>query len=151
MSRDLPEAVKHFRNAAQTGYVPAEATLGLHYQQGLGVAADIDTAIAWYRKAAAHGHEGARQNLKQIEASARNPKAEPALPGQGLFDECKRLYKAGDKGGAVKPCMAAAQSGNHWAQLQIGYQYEYVEGLPQNFREAVKWYSNSAELGNRVA
>jgi TPR repeat protein len=151
LSRDLPKAMTHYRTAAQKGYAPAEAALGLHYQQGLGVAPDLDQAIAWYRKAAAHGHEGAKQNLQQIEASARNRKAEPPLPGQKLFDECTRLYKAGDKAGAVKPCMAAAQAGNHWAQLQIGYQYEFAEGLPQNFGEAVKWYAKSANQGNSAA
>jgi TPR repeat protein len=151
LSRDLPKAVAHFRNAAQKSYAPAEAMMGLHYQQGLGVEPDLDQAIAWYRKAAAHGHEGAKQNLQQIEANARNKKTEPPLPGQKLFDECKRLYKAGDKVGAVKPCMAAAQAGNHWAQLQIGYQYEYAEGLPKNFVEAAKWYAKSANQGNSVA
>lgn len=151
LSRDLPKAVWHFRNAAQKDYAPAEAMMGLHYQQGLGVEPEPDQAIAWYRKAAAHGHEGAKQNLQQIEANARNKKAEPPLPGQKLFDECKRLYKAGDKAGAVKPCMAAAQAGNHWAQLQIGYQYEFAEGLPENFVESVKWYTKSANQGNSVA
>lgn len=73
------------------------------------------------------------------------------MPGQKLFDDCKRLYKAGDKAGAVKPCMAAAQAGNHWAQLQIGYQYEFAEGLPENFVEAVKWYAKSANQGNSAA
>src|ERR1700675_2922745 len=151
LSRDLPKAVTHYRNAAQRGYAPAEAALGLHYQQGLGVEADIDQAITWYRKAAAHGHEGAKQNLQQIEANARKRKAEPPLPGQKLFDECTRLYKAGDKAGAVKPCMAAAQAGNHWTQLQIGYQYEFAEGLPEHFGEAVKWYAKSANQGNSAA
>jgi len=151
LSRDLPKAVTHFRNAAQKGYAPAEAMMGLHYRQGLGVEADTDQAIAWYRKAAGHGHEGAKQNLRQIEANARDQKAQPALPGQKLFDECKRLYKAGDQAGAVKPCLAAAQAGNHWAQLQIGYQYEFAEGLPENFVEAVRWYAKSANQGNSVA
>src|SRR5260370_24827120 len=151
LSRDLPKAMMHYRNAAQKGYVPAEAALGLHYQQGLGVQPDLDQAIAWYRQAAGHGHEGAKQNLQQIEANARNEKADPSLPSQKLFDECKRLYKARDKAGAGKPCMAPAQVGNPWAHLQIGYQYEFAEGLPENFGEAVKWYAKSANQGNRVA
>jgi len=82
----------------------------------------------------AHGHEGAKQNLQQIEANARN-KSRAALAGQKLFDECKRLYKAGTRREQSNPVWPRHRR-ETTGQLQIGYQYEFAEGLPESFVEA---------------
>ena len=55
----------HFRSAAERGYIPAEALLGLNYAKGLGVAQNWAEAVRWYRKAAEAGHAGAAVNLGQ--------------------------------------------------------------------------------------
>src|ERR1700690_4456999 len=61
----MSAAVKHFRSAADRGYVPAQAVLGLNYALGLGVAQNWTEAVRWYRKAADAGHGGAAVNLGQ--------------------------------------------------------------------------------------
>ena len=63
--RDMSAAVPHFRSAADRGYVPAQAVLGLNYALGLGVAQNWAEAVRWYRKAADAGHGGAAANLGQ--------------------------------------------------------------------------------------
>ena len=41
----------------------------------------------------------------------------------------------------------AAEAGDAQAQFNLGFAYEYGEGVPQNSIEAVKWYRKSAEQG----
>ena len=72
-------------------------------------------------------------------------------PGQAEFDEGVRLYKAKDYGGAAKVFMKLAEKGDAKAQLQIGYQYEYGEGVKRNYQDSVKWYRKAAEQGNATA
>lgn len=48
-----------FQLAAEDGEKYAMYNLGMSYEKGLGVAKDIETAIAWYLKAQARGHEEA--------------------------------------------------------------------------------------------
>jgi TPR repeat protein len=48
---------------AQAGDAEAEFQLGEAYRGGKGVAADLETAIGWYRKAAAQGHIRASEEL----------------------------------------------------------------------------------------
>lgn len=62
-----------------------------------------------------------------------------------------RLYKAKDYAGAARIFQKLADQGDPKAQLQIGYQLEYGEGMPRNPAEASRWYRKSAEQGNPVA
>jgi TPR repeat protein len=69
LSRDLPKAMTHYRNAAQKGYGPAEAALGLHYQQGLTPkdnphSADATSSASAYPRAAARRSRGSTRRLR---------------------------------------------------------------------------------------
>jgi TPR repeat protein len=178
--------VTHFRAAADKGYAPAQAVLGVHYAKGLGVTQNWTEAARWYRKAADAGHGGAAVNLglcyqngngvpqDRVEAAkwyktaadhgdpsaagllaalggSSQPKGPPQqanAPANDIFQQGSSLYKAGDHAGALRYFRRAAEAGNPWAELQIGYQYENGEGVPQNNSEAVKWYTRSAQHGN---
>ncbi len=72
-------------------------------------------------------------------------------PGQDLFDQGVRLYRAGNMEGAAKTFLAAAQAGHSGAQLQIGWHYEKGAGVTQSYSESAKWYRKSAEQGNSTA
>jgi TPR repeat protein len=187
VAKDMGAAVPHFRAAADKGYAPAQAVLGLHYAKGLGVTQNWTEAARWYRKAADAGHGGAAVNLGlcyqngngvpqdrkeaakwyKIAADHGDPSAPGLLaalrgsshpagsppqqanaPANDVFQQGVSLYKAGDYAGALRYFRRAADAGNSWAELQIGYQYENGEGLPQNNSEAVKWYTRSAQHGN---
>ena len=65
------EAVKWYRKAAEQGHAEAQYALGYSYQYGHGAAQDDEEAANWYRKAAEQGHEAARQELQDLDLSAR--------------------------------------------------------------------------------
>jgi len=115
------------------------------YDNGQGVPVDKNEALRLYRQAAERGSKEARQTL------ATRDKPQKAQPGLAEFDEGVRLYKAGQHAAAAKVFLRAAEMGNARAQLQIGYQYQYGEGVAANADEAVKWYRRSAEQGDAAA
>jgi uncharacterized protein len=56
-------AIKEFSDAAARGDARALRSLGLMHERGDGVPRDPTAAAEWYRKAIAHGLEGAQYNL----------------------------------------------------------------------------------------
>ena len=44
----------------------SQYNLGVMYARGQGVQKNVDEALKWYRKAAAQGHQGARQALQRL-------------------------------------------------------------------------------------
>ncbi len=180
-SKDLAKAAEMFRKAAEQNHPGAQGILGYFYTKGYGVRQDQAQAIAWWRKAAAQGHadslnalavvydngqgvpvdkneamrlyrqaaERGSKEAKQTLASLQQPQRPSS--GQQEFDEGVKLYKAKQYAPAAKLFMRAAEMGHARAQLQIGYQYNYGEGLPQNPAEAAKWYLKAATQGNSAA
>ena len=60
-------AVKYYKEAADMDIDIAQYSLGYCYENGWGVAQDINKAIAYYRKAADHGYEDAIDALKRLD------------------------------------------------------------------------------------
>ena len=52
---------------------------------------------------------------------------------------------------AVKWYRLSAEQGNASAQLNLGFAYDYGEGVDQDYKEAVRWYRLSAEQGKAFA
>jgi TPR repeat protein len=50
-----------------------------------------------------------------------------------------------------KEIIQAAQQGDAGAQRELGAMYYFGEGVPQDYKEAIKWYSKSAEQGTADA
>ena len=65
--QDNEKALECYREAAAQGHPKAMFNLGSMYGRGQGVARDIRLAKEWMEKAAAKGHEGARENLRIFE------------------------------------------------------------------------------------
>src|SRR5262245_12301504 len=65
---DFQEALKQWRPLADQGVARAQNNLGVLYENGKGVPADINQAMKWYRSAAAQGYAGAQNNLGMIYA-----------------------------------------------------------------------------------
>lgn len=59
---DYAKAVTEWRPLAQAGDADAQFNMGQAYKLGRGVPADFDTALDYYRKAAAQGHARAEDN-----------------------------------------------------------------------------------------
>lgn len=76
---DYEIALRLWQPLAERGDPRAENNLGVLYEKGLGVAADHESAADWYRRAAAHGHAGALNNLADLIAGGLSA-APPGLP-----------------------------------------------------------------------
>ncbi|MBX3329668.1 MAG: SEL1-like repeat protein [Nitrospira sp.] len=140
------EAAKWYRKAADQNNSDGLLNLGRAYEHGIGLSKDIGQARTYYQKAATAGSRDAQQALAGL---GKGP--EPVTAAQAKFDEGVRLYKAKDFAGAAKIFQKLADQGNPNAQLQIGYQYLYGEGVRQDSDAAVHWYRKSADQGNSVA
>ena len=51
----------------------------------------------------------------------------------------------------VEDCRVKAEQGHSTAQLILGYLYETGGGISQDYKEAAKWYRQSAKQGNSMA
>ena len=60
------------------------------------------------------------------------------------FDKGVAAYAAGDYVTAAKEFNKAAEQGDADAQLLLGIMYNNGEGVPQDDKEAVKWYRLAA-------
>jgi len=68
-AHDWASAHKWWAKAADAGNGVAMGNLGFLYEQGLGVTADRDEAIAWYKRAVQAGHVGSQSDLNRVEAN----------------------------------------------------------------------------------
>jgi TPR repeat protein len=60
---DWAAAIRLWKQAATGGHERAEFYIGTCYDQGYGVARNVQRALRWYEKAAGHGHLTAMFNL----------------------------------------------------------------------------------------
>ena len=56
VDKDLVEAVRWYRKAAEQGHAQAQTNLGFTYANGRGVDKDVKRAADWCARAAAQGH-----------------------------------------------------------------------------------------------
>lgn len=127
IEKDLEEAVKWYRKAAEQGYAPAQDSLGDCHHFGHGVDVDYVEAVKWYRKAAEQGYRFAQFSLGMCYHF-----------GHGV-DE--------DDIEAVKWYRKAAEQGFDYAQFWLGKCYCFGYGVDIDYIEAVKWYRKAAEQG----
>src|SRR5205814_9466440 len=73
--RDLTEARRWWRKAADQGYAPAQFNMGIVYARGDGVPRDLNEASRWFTLAAKQDHADALYNLGLIQAMGENGKA----------------------------------------------------------------------------
>jgi len=73
---------------------------------------------------------------------------EPAWSG---YDEGLAAAKSGDYATALREWTPLAEQGNSRAQYHLGIMYENGQGVPEDNKEAVKWYRKAAEQGDARA
>ena len=64
---------------------------------------------------------------------------------------CFLIATAGTCEGIPTATREAAERGVASTQWLMGYYYAYGEGVPQDYKEAVKWYRKAAEQGDAIA
>lgn len=123
---------KLLRGAADRGNAEAEAELASNYFYGqAGIKKDTAQALAWYQRAATHGHAYAQLRIANVYNA---PKATPA-----------ELAQAADW------YRKAAEQGNQDAAYKLGLLYENGRGVAQDYAEAAAWYRKGAEGGDAAA
>lgn len=70
MPQDYAKAMQFYRRAAELNNNSAIADIGYMYEYGLGVTANRQLAIDWYKRAATLGNSWAKDNLKRLGVSS---------------------------------------------------------------------------------
>jgi hypothetical protein len=129
--RDLAEAIRCYKQAAEMGSADAQHALGVKYQHGQGVEMNWKEAVRWFRAAGNQGHAQAQNSLGMMYAN-------------GLGVEADHLE-------AVKLYRKAAERGLAAAQNNLAWMYLTGQGVGLSRNEARKWYQKAAEQGDEHA
>lgn len=156
--RDYSSAFVEFTRLALQGDARAQRQLGIQYEHGQGVAADLATAEVWYRMAADQGDADASRNLMALRArrGAAVPAREPAAAAQApkpvnSLAEAHAAYSRGDTRTAYASFLKAAREGSAEAQIGLAEMLAEGIGVGKNDAEAVSWYRKAAEQGAPIA
>jgi len=164
--KEYQEAVQWLRPWAEKGQVEAQYRLGTLYENGQGVAKNLEEAKKWYRNAAAQGHVRARRRLEALEGKSTRDGTETValkwyldLAEQGDADAQYNLafmYETGfsvpkDNGKAARWYEPAAEKKHVLAQTRLGLMYLAGAGVKQSEIQAAKLLSAAGEHGNKLA
>jgi hypothetical protein len=159
VSKNVYEAARWYRMAADQGMVAAQSNLGLLYYFN----ENYTEAIPWLRKAAEQGNSSAQFWLaacyengygvnKNIDEAGRwfwmaanqdNIYAQSSLG--------RLYYQHKEYSEAVFWFRKAAEQGDQYAQNYLGLCYDNGYGVNKNTDEAAKWYRKAAEQGLAAA
>ena len=164
VKRNVQEAARWCRLAANDGLADAQCELAWMYENGVGVAKDLAEAAAWYRKAAEQGNVGAQSQMGKMYNNGLGVK-------QNQLEALKWYRKAAEQGHAAAQCMLgaiydegllvekdeveaikwyrkSATQGNVYAQYNLGEMYNKGRGVMRDTSVASMWYRKAAEQGN---
>ncbi|MDR3438686.1 tetratricopeptide repeat protein [Telmatospirillum sp.] len=126
--RDLGQAYKWVRQAADKELPEAEFEVGQMEEDGEGTEKNVADAAEWYRKAAQHGNVPAMFALGELYRT-----------GEGVSK---------DQGQAVRWYRPAADKNDIDSQLALGKLYQQGDGVPKNLNDAAVWFRKAAQLGS---
>jgi TPR repeat protein len=132
VKKDLHLARKYYTRGAESGNPDAMMNLGYILEHGCEakesfIAEDVDSAISWYRKAAALGSLQAQNNLGSLYFSGAG-----TLTGDPDFATALSYYTS------------AADGGYAPAQHNMGVLYETGKGVQVDLEEATQYYKAAA-------
>ncbi len=125
--KDHNPALEWYRRAAAQGLAEAQDAIGVMFMQGEGVSQDYQQALAWYRKAARQGA-----------ACCAN------ASGHHVCIWSRRRAK---RQTGYRMVSKSSKQDFAKAQYQLGVAYSTGRGVPENSRNALKWYLKAAEQG----
>lgn len=168
-TQNFEEAIKWFRLAADQVNSKAMFSLGLMCRQGQGMPQNLKEAKSWFQKAADLGEIRARQILKvkslrvgeggetsRDKGETDNQKLSSAEKGDPETLDDSDDYNEDDESLIKLDFEAsisrkAAAVGYPEAQFIYGLKCFSVDGAPQSYKEAMKWYLKAADQGNPEA
>ncbi len=127
--KNVKEAIKWYRLAAEQGHAEAQYQMGEYYS----LKDNWVEANKWYQMAAEQG----------------DPRAQYQL---GFYnDEILEAYGAPNYAEALKWYKKSAEQGYEYAQTALGRLFLNGKGVPKDFDEAVRWYAKAAKQGWKPA
>ncbi len=163
-AKDPAQAFQWYQRAAQANNDDGLVNLGRAYERGIGTTRDLAKARSAYERAAAMGNRPAQQALADLGgggAGANSGGGDGRTAGGGgvggggsrggaggsppEFQRGVALYEAKDFAAAFGAFRPLAERGHPPSQLQVGYQYEYGEGVGRSPALAAQWYRKAAE------
>ncbi len=63
------------------------------------------------------------------------------------FDKALKAFESHDDATALREFRPLAEQGHAGAQFYLGFMYKNGDGVPQDYKEALKWYNLSVEQG----
>ena len=164
--KDLAEAVRWYRKAADQGDAAGQHELGTMLDAGLGIAKDEAQATALFRKAADQGYARSQNRVGLVyERGTGVPVNLPlavewfrkaADQGQtNAVANLARLYLRGrgvpkDTAKAIEMLKQAAAKGEPNASYNLGWVYENGEGQPRDLRLAARYYREALAVPGAV-
>lgn len=158
------EGIDELMRGAESGNPGMQYDLGNAYYNGMGISADHEKAVYWYKKAAEQGYAPAQYNLACCFASGTGTNkdmekaaelySEAAEKGElDAMNNLAALYFRGygvpkDLRRAAELWREAAENGLPRAQYNCGECYFNGYGVQRNFTEAAAWYRKAAELSD---
>ncbi len=76
--------------------------------------------------------------------------ATPGIEAEDI-EKCKSAFRSGDNQKTIIACRRLAEQGHSDTQIMLGMLYELGVGIPQDYKEAAKWFLLAAEQGDPVA
>ncbi len=132
MGRDLNQAYKWIRQAADKDLPEAQFEVGQMEEDGDGTEKNVADAAEWYRKAAQHGNVPAMYALGELYRNGDDD-------GNGV---------AKDEAQAIRWYRPAADKNDIDSQLALGKMYQQGLGVPKNLNDAAVWFRKAAQLGS---
>jgi TPR repeat protein len=157
--QDYTQALSLLLKASSKDYPPAMRELGIVYERGEGVDADLLTSLDWYRKADAlekidvtsvrfyATHEGAlveqdlQQQIQLIKKAAAEGDLDAAYQLAKLYDDGVLVVQNLEQ--ALHWYRIAAETGHGYSQLLLGYFLCRGIGISKNVVEANHWLTSS--------
>ena len=150
--------------AAENGHPVAQNVVGVSYEQGMGVAQDIDTAIGWYQAAIDQGLGKAMHNLGVIYQHGRHGRTGRHAEARALFERAVEAGYVGSYsnlgmmlsaglGGEADPARAlelyreGEKLDDPFCINNLAHFYREGELLEQDFGHARLLYGRAAVLG----
>jgi uncharacterized protein len=133
---DLAEAFRWIKKAAEQGHGHAQVKLSGYYEQGISGSPDFAAAYFWAEKAALQGIVQAQNRLSTFLALGKGTNRD--------FEKSAYWEK--------EALMRGVAEGEASSMYHLGKFFrEGRAGYPKDMKEAIRWYTESAELGYTTA
>lgn len=126
LKRDDEEALRLLHKAADQGFMPAQESLGIFSEMGIGMPQPAPAeALEWYTKAAKQGSLDAATNIALMYSDGIGIPKDPTQ--------------------AVTWFRQAAEGGDPTAQYNLALIYGKGKGVPQDQKESMRWLTAAAD------